>query len=351
MIRRIELRQRLHILVIFLLVQFGGFLLASLSFFYPQVISISAVSSYQNPYPVLLYAAYLVLAAVLFIIMLRIYHGEMLFRIIEGVVVVTASFFVFLLALLFVWPGHSPGLANTVIALLLAIILIVAKNKKPILRNPVAIVSSIGVGVILGFSFSFVAALFLMIIIAVYDYIAVFITKHMVTMANAIASRNLAFLVGVADVEAVPKNTFGKREVREYLEFLKKSNKKNDKIFKSIMKSGRLPVVSQIQLGAGDLGLPLMLAVSAYTSFLSAFAGIVIVIGSGIGLLATIYFLTKYQRPLPAIPPIFSFISIAIGVGFFAKGLISTFLSILFVVMGIAVLSVSMWLTLSKKIF
>ncbi len=351
MIRRIEKRQLLHIMVIFLLVQFGGFFLASLSLSVPQMTSISAVSSPQSATTALFYAAYIVLAAVLLIIVLRIYHGDILFRIIEGVVVVTASFFVFFIAILFLEPSHNPGLASMALALALAIVLIVAKNKKPILRNPAAIIASIGVGVILGFSFSFPAALLLMLIIAAYDYIAVFVTKHMVTMANAISSRNLAFLVGVSDVEAMPKTAFSKKEVIEYTSFLKKSGRKNDKLFSSILKSGRLPIVSQVQLGAGDLGLPLMLAISAYTSFLSAFAGMVIVLGGAAGLFATMYFLRKYQRPLPAIPPIFSFISIAIGIGFFAKGIISAYLALLFIVMGIVILFLSMVLTLGKKIF
>lgn len=351
MIRRIEKRQLLHIMVIFLLVQLGGFFLASLSLGMPQITSISSVSSPQSATTALFYAAYIVLAAALLIVILRIYHGDILFRIIEGVVVVVASFFVFLIVILFLVPGHSPTPASMVLALLLAIALIAAKNRKPVLRNPTAIISSIGVGVILGFSFSFTTALLLMLIIAAYDYIAVFITKHMVTMANAISSRNLAFLVGVADVEAVPRAALSKKEAAEYTNFLKKSSRKNDALFKSILKSGRLPMVSQVQLGAGDLGLPLMLAISAYTSFLSAFAGIVIIIGGSIGLLATMFFLKRYQRPLPAIPPIFSFISMAIGVGFFAKGIIDAKLALLFIVFGAVILLFSMVLTLGKRIF
>lgn len=351
MIRRIEKRQLLHIMVIFLLVQFGGFFLASLSLGMPQVTSISSVSPTQSTTTALFYAAYIVLAAVVLVIVLRIYHGDILFRIIEGVVVVVSSFFVFLIVILFLVPGHSPTTASVVLALLFAIALIAAKNRKPILRNSTAIIASIGVGVILGFSFSFVTALLLMLIIAAYDYIAVFVTKHMVTMANAISSRNLAFLVGVADVEAVPKSAFSKQEVTEYKGFLKKSSRKNDALFASILKSGKLPIVSQVQLGAGDLGLPLMLAISAYTSFLSAFAGIVVILGGAVGLLATMYFLKKYQRPLPAIPPIFSFISMAMGIGFFAKGIIGAHLALIFVALGVVILLFSMVLTLGKKVF
>ncbi len=351
MIRRIEKRQLLHIMVIFLLVQLGGFFLASLSLSTPQMVSITAISSPQPTTTALFYAAYIVLAAVLLIVVLKIYHGDILFRIMEGVVVVTASFFVFLIVILFFEPGHNSTFASAGFALLLALALIIAKNKKPVLRNTAAIIASIGVGVILGFSFSFTAALLLMLIIAAYDYIAVFVTKHMVTMANAISSRNLAFLVGVADVEAMPKSAFSKKEVVEYTSFLKKSGRKNDKLFSSILRSGRLPIVSQVQLGAGDLGLPLMLAISAYTSFLSAFAGMTIVLGGATGLLATMYFLRKYQRPLPAIPPIFSFISIAIGIGFFAKGIINAYFALFFLVLGVAILLISMVLTLGKKIF
>jgi hypothetical protein len=81
-----------------------------------------------------------------------------------------------------------------------------------------------------------------------------------------------------------------------------------------------------VQLGAGDLGLPLMLAISSYKLSFNYFIPISVYMGSTAGMLFTMYIQKKYLIPLPAIPPLFSFMSIALGLATLTISLHSIYL-------------------------
>jgi hypothetical protein len=137
----------------------------------------------------------------------------------------------------------------------------------------------------------------------------------MVTMAREISSRNLAFLIGSSDVEAVPTGYLTKRDVRDFRRETK-GEKIKDPMLKRLVKEGIVPVISQVQLGSGDLALPLMVAVSAYISFLSYFAAVMVIVGAACGMVFTMYLLKRYKVALPAIPPLFAFICLFLGILF-----------------------------------
>ncbi|MGC8586948.1 MAG: presenilin family intramembrane aspartyl protease [Candidatus Micrarchaeia archaeon] len=315
--RRIENRQLIQILSLFLIVQFGGLLLVMLPSGAPANATPQA-AIVSTPMQSLWYALYIVFAALILVLVLRIYHGEMLFKIIEAFVVITASFFVFLVVISYALPSYAN--IDMFAALVCAVLMILAKNKVPSLRNTVTVIASMGVGIVLGVSFSFAAAFFLFFIIAIYDFVAVFITKHMITMAKALSSRNLAFLISSTDVEAVPKSYLSASEIRNYSKYISEVKHSKNATLKRVLSTGRLPIVSQIQLGAGDLGIPLMMAISAAGGMNSFFFGFVVVAGSAAGIVFTMLVLRKYQIPLPAIPPIISFVSLALAVAFFIGG-------------------------------
>ncbi|MEM3459953.1 MAG: presenilin family intramembrane aspartyl protease, partial [Candidatus Micrarchaeaceae archaeon] len=218
-LRQISSRQILQIFTIFLIVQFGGFLLA-----FAGGISISTAHSYavSTPAQTLWYAVYIILVALVMVLIIKLYSSEIIFKLIEGFVVIASSFFVFLIILGYAAP--TAVLLDSSIALLLAVLLVIAKNRRPSLRNTTAIIASIGVGVVLGISFGFYAAFVLFIIIGVYDFVAVFITKHMITLARAVSSKNLAFLVSSTDVETVSRGIFpNSKKVAQYIKEIKKS--------------------------------------------------------------------------------------------------------------------------------
>jgi presenilin-like A22 family membrane protease len=247
----------------------------------------------------------------LILLILRFYRKPRMFTLMEGLVVLLATGFVLFAIFNTIFPSVNSAYL-VVAAGVITMALIVAKNMLPRLRNLVAITSSIGVGVLIGFN-GFYLAYFLMLLIAVYDYIAVFITKHMIAMAKEMSSRNLAFLISSTDVEAVPQRYMSRRDVSE---FRKQEVKSKDPFIKGLVKDGIFPVVSQVQLGTGDLALPLMLAVSAYVSFLSYFAAVMVVLGAAFGMIFTMYLLKRYKVALPAIPPLFAFINLFLAVLF-----------------------------------
>lgn len=300
----------------FLLVQFFGLLLATQVFTgatYQQVQGAQTVSSSVS---VLFYIAYIAIFSIIIILLFKIYKGDKIFLIIEGLVVFVASFVVFLLVISAIEGAAFASLfgnGNIVafaIAFILAIGLVIAKYKRPGLRNLTAMIASIGVGVVLGISFSFIAAMVFMIILAAYDFIAVFITKHMVALGNMAIEKNLSFLVMVNEVEAVPMNYLTKEQIKEFNES-KKGPSKNSNLSK-VVGSKMVPIAARTALGTGDLATPLMLAIAAYKVNLNFVLSFVVIIGSFGGLVLTMLILRKYKRALPAIPPLLFGIAVAL---------------------------------------
>ncbi len=308
--RKIESRQLVNIIVLFLVVQFGGLLIAIYTMpsilYYVQGNSVQ-INSFEGAF---IYLVYILVATAALLLLMRFYRKPGIFRLMEAVVILMATGYVLFSVLSTALPSVNPN-SLLIFAALATGALIIAKNIRPGLRNFLAVSSSIGVGILIG-SNGFYLAYFLMLLITIYDYIAVFVTKHMLTMANEISSKNLAFLIGSTDYEAIPKKYLSKKDIAEY----KKQARPTDPIVKNLVKNGIFPVVSQVQLGTGDLALPLMLSVSAYISFLSYSAAVMIALGSTFGMIFTMYLLKRYKVALPAIPPLFAFCNLFLGIFF-----------------------------------
>lgn len=334
--RRIETRELVHILVLFLIVQFGGMLLTSLLIGGGQVYVITGGQGpVINTVPdVLFYVVYLLVATAIMLLLIKFYSGELIFRLLEAFVIISASFFVFLVVLIYILPANVSQSTVYFIALLFSVALVVAKNKEPRLRNFAAVIASVGVGVVLGVSFSFVDAFLLLVIIAVYDYISVFITKHMLVLGEAVSRMNLAFMVGATDVEVVSPHYYESSDA-QFKQYKKEIKKVKNPVIQKIVSEGDVPLVAQVQLGAGDLGLPLMLAVSAYSTFINYFTSFVIVLGSAFGIVATMYIFKRYRQGLPAIPPLLAFISIFLGIKFLLVPPMSILLAVGMLVVGL----------------
>lgn len=214
--------------------------------------------------------------AVLFLILSRL-HIALLFTLLEMAVVSTTTS-IFLYSLL--KPALADTLDSMVIAILLALIFALLKQLFHSLKNLAAVTSSAGAGAVFGFTFGFMNAVIFLIILAVYDYISVYKTKHMIQMANEIVDRDMAF---------------------------------------TISSQKRLPTgkLSRLDLGTGDISLPIMAEVSAYaiSPVLSAF----VLGGAVVGTLFVLYVAWKHKTVLPALPPIttgiliFSLLAIFLG--------------------------------------
>jgi presenilin-like A22 family membrane protease len=323
-LRVIEYRQLIQILAIFLVVQFAGLLLATQVFTgttYEQVTSVQTISSSVNA---LFYIAYIVIFSVVLILIFKIYKGDKLFLLLEGAVVFVASFIVFMVAIsaltgtAYMTIYGSGSLYILVAAAGLALMLVIAKYKRPGLRNLTAMIASVGVGLVLGLSFSFLAGVIFMIILAAYDFIAVFITKHMIALGNMAIEKNLSFLVMVNEVEAFPVSMLSAAQRKEYESSKSDIKKQNSGMFGKLVGDDMVPFSARTALGTGDLAMPLMLAIAAYKVNLNFILSLTIIVGGLFGLVITMLILRRYKRALPAIPPILFGIAVSMLVYFIA---------------------------------
>ncbi len=317
--RVIEFRQLMQILAMFMIVQFFGLLLASQAYSglsYVQVKSAQVISSSASAF---IYIIYIIVITAVLLLIFRIYKGNKLYLLLEAGVVLVSSFFVFLIGIAAIFHSvaynlYGPG--NIYIigsSIALAAILVAAKLKMPRLRNVTAMMASVGVGLILGISFSFIAAFVFMAILAAYDFVAVFITKHMVALGNIAIDRNLSFLVMVNEFKAVPESSLSASDRKEFEKDRSQIIKRGG-ILKSLAKKDLVPVSARTALGTGDLAVPLMLAVSAYKVYLNFVLSFVIALGAVLGLILTMTILARLKRPLPAIPPLLFGICIALAI-------------------------------------
>jgi len=164
----------------------------------------------------------------------------------------------------------------------LGILLAAAKFIWQSVKNTAAIISSAGVGAIFGFSLGFLPATIFVILLSIYDYVAVFKTRHMVEMARELSTRQLSFAVTAKNVPA--------RKPKESVEvYVERANQEGERL----------------DLGTGDLSVPAMMSVSAYTLGPNGLIySLAVAAGSTIALYALLKFVSKEKVFLPALPPI-----------------------------------------------
>lgn len=144
-------------------------------------------------------------------------------------------------------------------------------------RNVVSVITIAGAGGLIGLALGLFPVIIFIVLLSAYDLIAVFGTKHMVTIGKAVTKKNLAFTVSMPS----KKHTF--------------------------------------ELGNGDLVIPLITAVSVYAHGAFLNNGLVagLVLGASfIGLVISIYLVGVKKFAMPALPPqtILMIITIAIAV-------------------------------------
>jgi len=275
--RIIASKQVIHILTLFLSVQFLGLLL--LCFLLPEIIQVNV--SYQNPTNVWAFLFYILLMTfILLLITKKTKRAGLFIDFLDSFVVFFATGLTLEIIFSYFFGDFS------FLAYLISFILAIAKRKFSSLRNILAILSTASVGLLIGLSLDFNSVIIFLTALAIYDIIAVFITKHMIELATELSKKQTSF--SVSSQQLIPK--------REFKEVLVKPTSTN------------LPVyVSRIELGSGDLVAPLTLAVASFKLKFSLLQPLFVVIFASFGLLFTIFILTRYKKPLPALPPLFTF--------------------------------------------
>lgn len=231
-----------HIMVIFIAVQLLG-LLVAWQLIQQQIALPWDPNAPENSF---ILFGYILLGTALMLGLIRFYKGALVFRLLEALVIFIAGDTVFGLFL------------NEPAGIIAGAALVAGKWLQPRLRNIVAGITSAGVGALLGVSLSIVPVLILMGLLAVYDVVAVFLTRHMITLAKEISKRELAFSVAV----------------------------RHDS--------------QRMELGGGDLVIPVMLASAAM--HVNVMVSAATVVGSAIGIAAVLWIAAKRGIPLPAMP-------------------------------------------------
>jgi len=135
------------------------------------------------------------------------------------------------------------------------------------LRNVSSIIAAAGAGALIGVSLGIIPILLFIVLLSVYDYIAVFKTKHMITLAKGVTKKNLSFTFALPTKE------------------------------------------HQFELGTGDMVIPLAFSISVLSTNshiifpLNFVPSIAILIASIVALIATLHYASlKKGRALPALP-------------------------------------------------
>lgn len=171
-----------------------------------------------------------------------------------------------------------------IFALFLAGILIFWWLKKPtiLVHNLCIIFGIAGVGSILGLRLEPLIVVALLIILSIYDFIAVNITKHMIKMAKEmIESRAILALIVPSKISDFKEN------------------------LKTVKPGGKFLI-----LGGGDIVFPLLLCVSLVSE--GILNSLIVALFALFGLFFSFWIFAsqKIRRPIPALPPIALFLII-----------------------------------------
>ncbi len=179
-----------------------------------------------------------------------------------------------------VWTGDG-------MAVIFAFILIAARYlaSRIIIHDIAIIIAIVGVAINFGLSIDPFDAVLLLVIISVYDFLAVYTTGHMVKMLKSSISAGTVFAMIVPDrFSNLIKNVQEVESGRD-------------------ISTHRFMPNAFVYLGGGDLAFPLILGISATMEY-GAGSGFFILLGVILGLLALnlIFTAQKEKKPMPALP-------------------------------------------------
>ncbi|MDP3244434.1 MAG: presenilin family intramembrane aspartyl protease [bacterium] len=208
--------------------------------------------------------AFLFATAFLFLL-LKFFHGRAIFE------------FIFSLAIFGgIWFLASIFIADEK-AILLASALTLSRFILPyvLVQNLIMIFGIAGVAATVGTSLSWRTAMIILVVLSIYDFVAVYETKHMVKMFKGLLERGVMFAMVLPDKPSGQISHLRHIKPGEDFSFL----------------------------GTGDLAMPAIFTVAAFAQ--SPGLGVGAAIGSFFGLgLTDFIFDWGRRRPMPALPPI-----------------------------------------------
>ncbi len=265
----LEKKVFLMLLTIFVISQALGLIVAN-NLIKLGVKSMPITGDMNNPLEAIYLIGMILLMTTIILIIIKYKKQKKLLWFVEGMAIFATTTIVF--------SSFLPS--DDFIVLILALIILAYRythTQNILFRNFVSIIAIAGAGAIIGVSLGVIVVLLFITMLSIYDFIAVFKTKHMVELGKSVVKQNLAFTV------AMPTKKHG------------------------------------FELGNGDLIIPLVLASSIMANgfFNNNFlVAILCLIGSLIGLITSIYVVSTKKIPLPALPPQTIIMIIIIGISF-----------------------------------
>lgn len=166
----------------------------------------------------------------------------------------------------------SPLSSLLIIGLLMALMV---KARSILVQNFLVLLAIAGVGLVLGLSITPLMAVWVLLIFSFYDIIAVYVTKHMVKMAQGMAEAGAVFGF------IIPMEWSG---FHEHVSKIKKEK--------------------MMILGSGDIALPLILATSLMrVSIAHSWVTTLFAMG-GLFITHLLFVSQRQRRPMAALPPI-----------------------------------------------
>lgn len=229
----------------------------------PQDIQLTIVDSNPNSiWNAVFLVAYIILVTALILVLSKIFKSGNYLFLIEALALFSGLFFVFSILL-------SRPLAFLCAFYLLVVKYVIKKDStlSKWYNNLLLAVAIACASAILGLGLGILPVVVLLVLLAIYDIISVFYTKHMVTLANMIIKKKVSLIF------VLPSK---KREYR---------------------------------LGGGDIVMPGLLSVSLFAYLLpthnllfSVFGVVCVWLASLLGLSITFYILDKYKGKINALP-------------------------------------------------
>lgn len=201
-------------------------------------------------------------ATIAIVILTRIHRGKVLFRILFLATVFFGLFRLFLVIFPF-------SLALAVSGIFLAAFLLLPAVW---VHDLIVITSAVGIGPVFGLQFYWLFAALLLLMLSLYDIIAVTITKHMVPLAHALIERQASFVLFVPD------------RLRDFRARISQVQ----------------PGSGFLIIGGGDVILPMILTTSL--TRVSLQASIASICGMLIGIAANHLLIVTRRQPIPALP-------------------------------------------------
>ena len=282
----------------------AGILLINAAVQNPSVNAVSVApmpAEPENPLNAVVFIAYVLAGAGAALLAIRFLRGRMAFRLLEFAML-SASVSVLFLAF-FIGLAHVDFLVAVSVSGGLGLLFALVKFFFKGLKNTAAILSSAGVGALFWFSMGFWPAMLFIVALSLYDYVAVFKTRHMLALAQHLGARELSFTITAEKKEEekkfVPPVKSSVSRIQSSLPQYSAPSPSPSPATKPSPSSG----VDRLDLGSGDLAIPAMLAVSTY-GMAGLGGSLAVTAGSTVSLYVLLKFVLEKRVALPALPPI-----------------------------------------------